>query len=62
HSDDLAVLVGSTLAEVDRWLILATLKHCGGVRKLTAEMLGVSPKTLYNRLEAYGAQDEGLPG
>jgi len=48
------VPVGSTLAEADRRLILATLQRCGGVKKQTAAMLGISAKTLYNRLEEYG--------
>ncbi len=50
----LAVPVGSSLAEVDRQLIFATLELCGGVKKRAADLLGISLKTLYNRLEEYG--------
>ena len=39
-----------TLAEVEREVILATLRHCGGNKRRTAEMLGVSVKTVYNKL------------
>ncbi|WP_043683770.1 sigma-54-dependent transcriptional regulator [Castellaniella defragrans] len=53
--------VGETLAEADRRLILATLSCCGGVKKQTAAILGVSPKTLYNRLEAYAAAGYEVP-
>jgi DNA-binding NtrC family response regulator len=52
----LNVGVGMKIAEVERRLILATLKHCDGSKEKTAEMLGVSVKTLYNRLREYGAQ------
>lgn len=51
----LAIPVGTSLAEVDRQLIFATLELCGGVKKRAAEILGISLKTLYNRLEEYGA-------
>lgn len=51
----LAIPVGTSLAEVDRQLIFATLELCGGVKKRTADVLGISLKTLYNRLEEYGA-------
>lgn len=50
----LTVRVGSTLDEVSRRLIEATLAECGSKRK-AAEMLGISLKTLYNRLAAYKA-------
>ncbi len=50
----LAVPVGSTLAEADRQLIFATLDLCGGVKKRAADLLGISLKTLYNRLDEYG--------
>ena len=36
-----------------RDFILATLAHHGGDKRLTAETLGVSLKTLYNRLDVY---------
>jgi two-component system response regulator AtoC len=50
------VAVGSSLEDADRKLILATLEQCGGVKKVAAQLLGVSLKTLYNRLEEYRAQ------
>ena len=50
------VPVGSSLDEADRRLILATLEQCGGVKKVAAQLLGVSLKTLYNRLEEYREQ------
>ena len=49
--------VGMSLAEADKRLIFATLQHCGGVKKHAAEVLGISLKTLYNRLEDYAATD-----
>ncbi len=57
-----SVPVGETLAEADRRLILATLERCNGVKKQTAAVLGISPKTLYNRLEEYAAAGYVLPG
>lgn len=43
-------LVGSSIEEVERNLILATLEHFTGDKKQAAECLGISLKTLYNRL------------
>ena len=45
---------GTSLATADRQLILATLEQCGGVKTRAAEILGISLKTLYNRLVEYG--------
>jgi len=56
----LRVRVGSSIAEVERLLIFATLEHCGGVKEKTADVLGVSLKTLYNRLREYGQSGEGV--
>ncbi|MNL23858.1 acetoacetate metabolism regulatory protein AtoC [compost metagenome] len=61
-SSEVSVPVGETLAEADRRLILATLERCNGVKKQAALMLGISPKTLYNRLEEYAAAGIVLPG
>ncbi|HUQ76966.1 MAG TPA: sigma-54 dependent transcriptional regulator [Burkholderiales bacterium] len=54
----LSVRVGSTLDDVSRRLIEATLAECGSKRK-AADMLGISLKTLYNRLAAYKSEDLG---
>ncbi|CAJ0734328.1 Regulatory protein AtoC [Ralstonia mannitolilytica] len=51
----LTISVGTSLASADKKLILATLEQCGGVKKRAAELLGISLKTLYNRLEEYGS-------
>ncbi len=45
--------VGMQLADAQRELILATLKHFEGNKRLTADALGISLKTLYNRLKEY---------
>lgn len=58
HGSEILVPVGVPLADANRQLILATLKQCGGVKKLAAETLGISIKTLYNRLEEYGELSE----
>lgn len=52
----LQISTGITIAEAERRLILATLEHCGGNKEKTAELLGISPKTLYNRLREYGSE------
>jgi DNA-binding NtrC family response regulator len=52
-------LVGRTVAEVERDLILETLKHCLGNRTHAAKILGVSIRTLRNKLNEYA--DAGLP-
>jgi DNA-binding NtrC family response regulator len=61
----LRIPVGTNLADVERWMIYATLRKCGGNKTRAAALLGVSLKTLYNRLNAYRAQGvvmhEGLP-
>jgi len=51
----LSVRVGTTLDEVSRRLIEATLAECGSKRK-AADMLGISLKTLYNRLAVYKSE------
>lgn len=53
HEGCLSFSVGMPLAEVQREIILATLKHFSGNKRLTADALGISLKTLYNRLKEY---------
>jgi DNA-binding NtrC family response regulator len=52
----LTIRVGTPLEEVERRVTLATLAQCGQVKRKAADILGVSLKTLYNRLEAYGGR------
>jgi DNA-binding NtrC family response regulator len=47
--------LGSSIADAERHLILATLEHCEGDKKRAAEVLKVSLKTLYIRLNEYKA-------
>lgn len=51
----LRIPVGTNLDDVERWMIFATLRKCGGNKTRAAALLGVSLKTLYNRLNAYRA-------
>ena len=50
-----AMQVGMLLAEIERHFILATLEHFGGDKRKAAEVLGISLKTIYNRLNNYSA-------
>jgi len=54
QSDVLQVPVGTSLATVEKQVILATLERFGHQKERTAAALGVSLKTLYNRLKEYG--------
>ena len=47
-------LVGRTVADVERDLILDTLNHCLGNRTHAANILGISIRTLRNKLRDYG--------
>jgi DNA-binding NtrC family response regulator len=57
----LLMKVGTSIGEAERRLILATLEHFEGDKKKAAEVLKISLKTLYNRINAYksGAPIEG---
>jgi two-component system response regulator AtoC len=52
----LQVKVGQSIGEVERRLIMATLEQCDGDKKEAARILGVSVKTLYNRLNEFKAE------
>jgi two-component system response regulator FlrC len=53
------VLVGRTVADVERDLIIDTLQHCLGNRTHAATILGISIRTLRNKLQQY--RQEGVP-
>ncbi len=54
-------LVGRTVAEVERELILDTLNHCLGNRTHAATILGISIRTLRNKLKQYTEQGVPVP-
>ena len=56
---DLSAFVGQTVAEVEQKLILDTLSHCLGNRTHAANILGISIRTLRNKLQQY--RQEGVP-
>ena len=53
HGDCVRLPIGITMADAERELFLATLRHCGGNKRRTADVLGVSLKTVYNKLLGY---------
>jgi DNA-binding NtrC family response regulator len=58
-ADSVVLPLGSTLDFAERELLLRTLASTGNNKTRAAEILGVSPKTLHNKLQRYAA--EGRP-
>jgi len=60
--DKVKKLVGRTVADVERDLILDTLNHCLGNRTHAANILGISIRTLRNKLKQYSEEGVPVPG
>jgi len=56
NGKEITPLVGRTVADVERELILETLKHRGGNRTHAANILGISIRTLRNKLNEYSGK------
>jgi DNA-binding NtrC family response regulator len=54
--DKLTLPIGISMAQAERLLIEATLRHHKYQKERTAAVLGISLKTLYNRLKEYAAE------
>ncbi len=54
-------LVGRTVAEVEKDLIIETLHHCLGNRTHAANILGISIRTLRNKLKQYTGEGVSVP-
>ncbi|MBS0326341.1 MAG: sigma-54-dependent Fis family transcriptional regulator [Proteobacteria bacterium] len=52
----LPMRVGMSIEAMERIAIVATLEHCRGNKRRAAEILGISLKTLYNRLSAWRSE------
>jgi DNA-binding NtrC family response regulator len=48
------ILAGMTLEDIEKKAILETLEHCQGNKAKTARMLGISEKSIYNKLKRHG--------
>ncbi|MEZ5833956.1 MAG: helix-turn-helix domain-containing protein, partial [Dongiaceae bacterium] len=57
-----SALVGRTVAAVERDLIIDTLQHCLGNRTHAANILGISIRTLRNKLKQYSEEGVPVPG
>jgi DNA-binding NtrC family response regulator len=53
NPNSVSVRVGATVGEAERLLILRTLEHTGQNKTRAAELLGISLKTLHNKLKEY---------
>jgi DNA-binding NtrC family response regulator len=59
QTEPVSHLVGRSVADVEKELILNTLDHCLGNRTHAANILGISIRTLRNKLKQYGASEHG---
>lgn len=55
------LLVGRTVSDVERDLIIGTLSHCLGNRTQAAHILGISIRTLRNKLRQYSQEGANIP-
>jgi DNA-binding NtrC family response regulator len=56
--DSVRLPVGTTVGEAEKALVLLTLQHTKNNKTRAAEILGISLKTLFNKLKEYGAAAE----
>ncbi|QPF86403.1 helix-turn-helix domain-containing protein [Bradyrhizobium genosp. L] len=55
------LLIGATVDEVERELVLQTLARCNGNRTRAARVLGLSVRTLRNKIREYSADGIEVP-
>jgi DNA-binding NtrC family response regulator len=55
------LLIGATVGEVERELVVQTLGRCDGNRTRAARVLGVSVRTLRNKIRQYTADGIDVP-
>jgi DNA-binding NtrC family response regulator len=57
----IALLIGQTVAEVERDLIIETLRACDGNRTRAAKILAIAVRTLRNKINEYEANGRDVP-
>jgi DNA-binding NtrC family response regulator len=55
------LLIGATVGEIERELVLQTLARCDGNRTRAARVLGLSVRTLRNKIRLYSADGIDVP-
>jgi DNA-binding NtrC family response regulator len=60
-SEVVPMLIGSTVHAVERELMLQTLARCDGNRTHAARVLGVSVRTIRNKIKQYSADGVDVP-
>ena len=61
-SQIIPMLIGSTVEAIERELVLQTLARCDGNRTRAARVLGVSVRTLRNKIRQYTSDGLDVPG
>jgi two-component system, NtrC family, response regulator AtoC len=56
--DSLSISIGSTMKEIEKRVIGATLKHFGGHRQKTAQTLRISERSLREKIKLYGTEEK----
>ena len=56
--DSISIQIGKTLDEIEKEVILKTLDNMDGNKTKSASVLGISIKTLYNKLKIYGSCED----
>ena len=60
--DMISVRIGTPLREVEDLLIRRTLEATEGDKTVTAHLLGINARTIYRKLEKWGAEEGGMAG
>lgn len=58
QGETIKIQAGTSLPDIERVSIIKTLRMAGGNKLKAAEMLGISRRSLYNKLEDYNIKDE----
>lgn len=58
HGRQVTFSIGTPLEEIERRMIMETLKFTRGDKRLAADLLGIATRTIYRKLEAGLVREE----